>query len=909
MFLRMAMVLGAVFVAFAGFADRRVLGQQVKLLEQKPDPHGFPRPSRGAGHVPLRTSLYFELGMEKAQAGDRVDPESVTLSLQPEAGEARQLLKPGRVFATGCSGRLSFRNNLQGAESLAVYLETDAPLRPSTKYTATATARSRKGAELPAGKGSWSFTTEESPNTHELKASLDLGSEPVVWQGAFFSGFCNVSFCTSAKIFGSTYDLMAEARKEHPRAWSFQRDFWLTGTELLPKFMAQNLPNIVVERETRHVTAIEPHGDDILLRLGDVFGAEQYGIQPGRPLRDDYHPDDEVRIADGTHDARSIVKQVDDPAGTVLVKSFPAPKDGWRIAYAGPLPQRENPDAPGLFPPGGCYLSRYRPAGTPAYYWGRLDKEWDLAHKRYGRRVLANFADAPIDLSRDGRSWTTVKDYAEWHEAARTIAGHIIDRYGKDALTFVWSIFNEPDLGPLFWRSDWNELQTYYDYTVDAILRAFEDRGYDSNQVFIGGLELGGIFGVHLKLKEFLAHCSPTAQAEGALPRNMAVADTRLDGKRSRRVEELARAHGGKGTPCDFVSIHSYNQSELMAAKLIRAKEMALEIDPDYYVKLWVNSHESCPDWAPPPDTAAADSYLGNGYFPTWCADVSRRLLQRAAADPRYGFGETILTTWPPNQNFTGANAFTRVIQCDDDGDGKPDRRVTVPMPIFHALSLLSDLHDRFWVVPEQTVGGNVVSGFAARDGRTVRVLLYAQNAHDTQARSEASFAVALDLKGMQEKGLTVREYRFDKDHNSYFRLARTLRDRSEPGQASKEVQAATEKLGGTDRDAQRQAVQTLAAAGSAATSAVPALLQLSESSSDPALASAAREAIGKIAFAARAYPRKEVEQVQDQARLRETKKSSVQPDASGRFQLKVSIASNGLNFLVIQPAEETEAR
>ncbi len=126
------------------------------------------------------------------------------------------------------------------------------------------------------------------------------------------------------------------------------------------------------------------------------------------------------------------------------------------------------------------------------------------------------------------------------------------------------------------------------------------------------------------------------------------MADRRLDGKRSRRVEDLCRAHDGKGSPCDFISIHSYNRSEMMAAKLIRAKEMALEIDPDYYRDLWVNSHESCPDWMPPPDEAAADSYLGNGYFPTWCADVVHRQLLQAADDPRYAYGETILTVWPP---------------------------------------------------------------------------------------------------------------------------------------------------------------------------------------------------------------------------------------------------------------------
>ena len=261
------------------------------------------------------------------------------------------------------------------------------------------------------------------------------------------------------------------------------------------------------------------------------------------------------------------------------------------------------------------------------------------------------------------------------------------------------------------------------------------------------------------------------------------MADRRLVGKRSRRVEALCRAHDGKGSPCDFISIHSYNRSEMMAAKLIKAKKIALEIDPEYYAHLWVNSHESCPDWMPPPDEAASDSYLGNGYFPTWCVDVVHRQLARAARDPRYAYGETILTVWPPPINFAGLNAVTRVIGCDDNGDGRSDREVTVPMPIFHVLGLLSDLGDRYWVLPDQTAGGHKVTGFASRDdGGIVRVLLYAHDPRDTQSRSGATFDIALELSGLGGSSpITVQEYRFDRDHNSPFRLARALRDRPGP--------------------------------------------------------------------------------------------------------------------------------
>jgi len=830
-------------------------GQQVQLVERAPDPHGSPRPARDARDVPLRTSLYFELeASAKAGKAQHVNPDSVAVRIQAQGGEAVELLRPDRRFVEPGSGWLKTKTDLAGGRTLAVYIEPGRSLKPATTYAVHVSAGLEDGAGQPEDAGTWSFTTEAAPSPVALEFSVNLGADPVRWHGRFFSGLCNVVFCTQAASYGPTHELMAEARKRHPRAWSYQRDFWPTGTEYRPGgFLPQMLPNIVRERETRQIAAAEQRQGGVVLRVEDVFGNQQYGIPAGRSVAEDYHPGDEVLIADGVHDARTKVLAVDGAAGTVAVGPVASPAGGWKIAYEGPLPEREDPDAPGLFPPGGCYLRKFAPYGTACYYWGRLDKEWDLGHRKYGRRLMVNFGDAPGDLARDGRSWTTVKDHVQWHEVAGAIAGHVIDRYGEAALGFTWSIFNEPDLGPIFWRADWNELQKFYDYTTDAILRAFEDRGYDSKRAFIGGLELGGIFGTNLRLREFLAHCSPRARAEGALPFNAAVADRRLDGKRSMRVETLCREHGGKGSPCDFVSIHSYNRSEMMAAKLIRAKEFALEIDPDYYRTLWVNSHEACPDWMPPPDEAAADSYLGNGYFPTWCADVVHRQLSQAARDPRYAYGETILTVWPPPENFAGLNAITRMIRCDDNGDGRADRTVTIPMPIFHALGMLSDMGDRYWVLPERVAAGNVTSGFVSSDeSGVVRILLYAHHAQDTQSRSEASFDMTLDLDGLGWAGpARVEEYRFDRDHNSPFRLARAI------------------LLAGEAKD---KGVRK-AAAG------------MIRSDFGPAAYSAAL-----------------VEQIRRVSECRPTGSSTHPPPADGHLRLSVRVAANGCNFVTITP-------
>ena len=298
-----------------------------------------------------------------------------------------------------------------------------------------------------------------------------------------------------------------------------------------------------------------------MLRVEDFFGHQQYGIPSGRPVCEDYHPGDEVLIADGVHDARPKVLAADDAAGTVLVASVATPPGGWKLAYEGRPRNRKTPTrravpARRLLPPQ-AQPARHRllllgPARQgvgprPSPLWPPADGQLRRRPRRPRRRRPE--LDHRQGLRPVARGRT--HDHRPPHRPlrcrrARLLLEHL-QRAGPGRAVLADQLGRAP---------------AFYDYTTDAILRAFEDRGHDSEKVFIGGLELGGIFGIHLKLQEFLAHCSPRATAKGALPLNAAVADRRLDGKRSRRVEALCRAHGGKGSPCDFVSIHSYNRSE-----------------------------------------------------------------------------------------------------------------------------------------------------------------------------------------------------------------------------------------------------------------------------------------------------------------------------------------------------------
>lgn len=885
------------WIACAGVLAAAVAasGAEVKLLRRPHDPYGTPRPAPGQTDVPLRSTLYVELGIG---GKDAVAADSVTIELEPAGDPAVAVLRSNGRFAGGFAGRFLPGPGPDGGSALGVYVDPATPLRPATTYTVRVAARSRDGAVLSVRDGTWTFTTEAGPDPRPVAFAVALADPPVRWHGGFFTGVCNVAFCTSHANRLPTYDLMARVRETAPRAWSLQRDFWLTGMEHRPGMFKTNLPNIVRERETRRVAAVEDRPDGRLLRVEDFVGHHQYGIPAGRPVSADYHPGDEVLVTDGVNSARGKVVAADDRGRSVLVAGLDTPKGGWKIAYDAPPPAAEDPAAPGLFPLGGCLLLKFRPHGTPAYYWGRLDTEWDLA-RRYGRRVLPNFADAPGDLSADGRPWTTAKDYAELHEVVRTITGHVIDRYGDAALTFPWSVFNEPDLGGLFWRADWDELQVFYDYATDAVLRAFEDYGYDSARVAVGGLELAGIFGTNLRIREFLSHCSPRPdKVAGARPLNAAVADRRLNGKRSRRVEALCRSAAGRGAPCDFVSVHAYNASKLMAEKLARAKDEALKIDPDFYAKLAVNSHESCPEWSLPRDPACADSYLGNGYFPTWCADVAARQLRRAAADPRYGYGESILTVWPsPPVNFAGGNDCVRAVHADDG------RTVTIAMPVLYFLGLVARMGPDFHALPERVVGGHVVSGFASRDGKVVRVLLYAHDPLDTESRSAAEIDVALRLTGLPGPKAGVAEYRFDADHNSYFRLARELRDRplAAAPDATDRLQAALRDLAGDRPAAQLAGLEAVAALGPAAAPAVGALFQLAGHAADPAVKEKAVAVLKRITTPA-TYPAAVVKRVEELSRLRRTGSSVAAVGPDGAAQLKVRLTGNAAVVLEIEP-------
>lgn len=764
------------FILLACAAPHRA-DARAELARSPGDPFGYPRPANGQTDVPVRTSIYLEL--KSTDPSDPLLTESIGVTLAATRGkDRRRLITNGRPTAATSGTKLwSGGNWREHTDTVSAYIEPDTTLLPDTTYTVTVSALTRKGSELAARNGSWSFHTERRNPATALTFAVNLTSKPVTWHGGFFQGFCNPGFCTSAAYLREPcYELMDRARIDTPEAWSLQRDFSLTECEYSPGFLPVYKPNIVRERETRRITSISETSDGLRLSLEDFLGHEQYGIPSARPIADDYHAGDTVLIVAKDKSATATIASVQGTSPSVLLSTVSEPIRDWKAAYDLAPATTENPDAPGIFPVGGLHLVKLKPTGTPCYYWGRVDKEWDPAVWRHNRRLIPSFCEAPGDTSLDGRNGNAPKDYAELHEAVRAIATHIIRRYGAASTDFQWSVLNEPDLGFLFFRAGFDEALKYYDYATDAILRAFEDEGYDSNRIVIGGLELADILVFHSLCDRFLRHCSPATT--DTLGVNAAFADPRLDGKRSRRLEQLCATSRGAGAPCDFVSVHCYNTSRNMARKLAMARQSARRIDPAYYRNLDVDAHEACPDWAPPSDPAASDSYLGNGYFESWCADVVRRQIADTAATGDVGRGHAIFTFWPwlPRNMRNGSNDCFMLLGLDTKGGIRKDATATIAMPAFYVANAIESAGKLLWPLPEEHAGGLVVSGFVGKDSEKLTALLYTHGEFDPQSRLTAGAAVRLNLQGLHPGKYRVSQDYWGGENSPFYALARKSR-------------------------------------------------------------------------------------------------------------------------------------
>ena len=129
-------------------------------------------------------------------------------------------------------------------------------------------------------------------------------------------------------------------------------------------------------------------------------------------------------------------------------------------------------------------------SGHPIYSWAILDQIFDTFHAT-GVKPLVEIGFMPKALSthpepyrhdfpqgKVGDIYTgwayPPNDYQKWSELVFQFVHHLRERYGDDEVkTWLWEVWNEPDIG--YWKGTPEEYFKLYDFSVDAVLRAFPE--------------------------------------------------------------------------------------------------------------------------------------------------------------------------------------------------------------------------------------------------------------------------------------------------------------------------------------------------------------------------------------------------------------------------------------------------
>ncbi|HYL85024.1 MAG TPA: beta-xylosidase [Candidatus Angelobacter sp.] len=154
-------------------------------------------------------------------------------------------------------------------------------------------------------------------------------------------------------------------------------------------------------------------------------------------------------------------------------------------------------------------------AGKSVYSWQILDRIFDTFHGA-GIKPLVEIGFMPEALSTHPQpyrhnfpqgsvftGWAyPPKDYQKWSEIVFQFVRHLRERYGDaEVKTWLWEVWNEPDIA--YWQGTPEEFSKLYDYSVDAVLRAFPEAR-------VGGPDSTGPSYPKAAqfLRNFLEHCA-----------------------------------------------------------------------------------------------------------------------------------------------------------------------------------------------------------------------------------------------------------------------------------------------------------------------------------------------------------------------------------------------------------------
>ncbi len=394
-----------------------------------------------------------------------------------------------------------------------------------------------------------------------------------------------------------------------------------------------------------------------------------------------------------------------------------------------------------------------RPDGTPVYDFAITDRIFDalvVAHVR----PLVEIGFMPEALSahpepyrhsfphgdvftgwsyppKDEAAWT------KWSKLVTAYAAHLKERYGSQTSTWLWEVWNEPDIA--YWHGTAAEYDRLYDETAAAVQEVLPEAK-------VGGPEATGVSD-HSEpfLRQFLEHCAHGVNA----------------------------ATGGVGTPLDFISYHPKGHPTFVdghvvmsVATQLRAVERGMKVIASY--PEWKNTPIILGESDPEGCGACLSAQNGYRNGPLYGASVTEATMRTYQLAQKYGVKVQGAVTWA--FEFEDQPAFAPLRALATDGIDKP---------VLNAFRLMGKLSGEWietesdgalpleGVVTHSVTGNPDVNAVATRHGKEVNVLLW--NYHDADVAAPDA-QVQVEIDGLQGRRVSESEFRMDAMHSNAYR-------------------------------------------------------------------------------------------------------------------------------------------
>ena len=415
-----------------------------------------------------------------------------------------------------------------------------------------------------------------------------------------------------------------------------------------------------------------------------------------------------------------------------------------------------------------------KPDGTPVYDFTITDRIFDAlaaAHIRpiveigFMPEALSTHPEPYRHTFPKGEIWTgwtyPPKDEAKWSKLVLAYATHLRERYGSQTATWLWEVWNEPDIP--YWHGTPEEYDRLYDLTAAAIRKALPDAK-------VGGPEATGVSD-HSEpfLRQFLEHCAHGVNA----------------------------ATGQTGAPLDFISYHPKGNPKFVDGHVVmnvgnqlRAVERGMKVIASY------------PEWKDTPiilgesdpEGCAACQGTQNGYRngPLYGVSVAEATLRTYELARKYGVTVEGAVTWA--FEFEDQPAFAGFRELATDGIDKP------VLNVFRMLGMLggrgnpfdgrSPLSNATWLATESTgalpleeiVAHSVtaapdIDAVATRNGDEIDVLVW--NYHDADVPAEPA-TVSITVDGLSGAWV-VNKFLMDATHGNAYTAWQQMRSPAHP--------------------------------------------------------------------------------------------------------------------------------